>query len=61
MGWFDDFHDEVTRENEGLKIHQTRVFLEALSVILLSIRGIAECLEYFPMRVMQPIQRWGSG
>jgi hypothetical protein len=59
MGWFDDFHDEVTRENEGLKVHQTRVFLEALSVILLSIRGLAECLEYFPMTVVQPIQRWG--
>jgi hypothetical protein len=59
MGWFSDFNDEIQKENQGLKIYQTRVFWEALSVVVLAVRGLAECLEYFPMTVMQPVQRWG--
>lgn len=59
MGWFNDFSDELQRENQGLKIYQTRVFWEALSVVVLTIRGMAECYEYFPMTIMQPIQNWG--
>ncbi|MCX8043695.1 MAG: hypothetical protein N3B18_06155 [Desulfobacterota bacterium] len=59
MGWFSDFHDELQKENQGLKIYQTRVFWEALSVVVLTIRGMAECFEYFPMTIMQPVQSWG--
>lgn len=59
MGWFSDFNDEIQKENQGLRIYQTRVFWEALSVVVLAVRGLAECLEYFPMTVMQPVQKWG--
>ena len=59
MAWLDNLFQEIKKENEGIPFYRTRSFLEFITIAVLSVRALAECLEIFPDSVSKPISSWG--